>query len=435
MALDLMSFDPFTRDRFTANRFIARRLIADRFAGVAQLAATIRGWSRFVKVLVSVLLAVSLLSGCAVPRVSAEDRLFVDLSMSLVGHAVLPKQSFDGEPVGGISAIAYDVPRDRLYALSDNRDRPRFYTMTVTDLATAPTLTIESVTYLKDNEGNPYPPGELDPEGLALTPSGNTLLISSEGSPKRRVAPAVGEYDLATGQLKTVLPLPQRYIPDSVLSPEAPVEAGAQTQGVQENLGFEALAINVNSGTGGAYEPYRLFVATEGPLLQDLDFAPEIPYKNRFLHYLLDPYQMDIISEHLYEMELAPTGAVLHGLSEIEVLDQGGHFLGIERSYGFQGFGLKLYQLASGGAMDISAIASLRSGQGADISGINPIRKELAVDLAAVSAQNGIPLQNYEAMTFGPTLANRSQSLLIMSDDNFAPDQETSLLVFGLTQS
>ncbi|MEM9089171.1 MAG: hypothetical protein AAGC93_10545, partial [Cyanobacteria bacterium P01_F01_bin.53] len=57
--------------------------------------------------------------------VSAEDRLFVDLSMSLVGHAVLPKQSFDGEPVGGISAIAYDVPRDRLYALSDNRDRPR----------------------------------------------------------------------------------------------------------------------------------------------------------------------------------------------------------------------------------------------------------------------------------------------------------------------
>lgn len=393
-----------------------------------------RRWQRLLAVVISATLILSLLSGCAVPRVKAEDRLFLDLSLELVSGSILPKQSFEGEAVGGISAIAYDVPRDRLYALSDNRNQPRFYTLQIKDLATSPTLTVESVTYLKDNEGNLFPPGDLDPEGLAITPS-NTLLISSEGSSRRRVAPAIGEYDLATGQLQRALPLPERYIPDSILNPEASTQAGEQTQGVQENLSFEALTINVSSGTGGVYEPYRLFVATEGPLLQDLDFAPEIPYKNRFLHYTLDPYQTEIISEHLYEMELAPTGAVLHGLSEMELLDQGGHFLGLERSYGFQGFDLKLYQLASGGATDISAIDSLQG----DTSGISAIRKELVLDLADVAIAASSPqqdlLQNYEAMTMGPTLPGGGQSLLIMSDDNFDVEQETSLLVFRLKLS
>jgi len=409
--------------------------------------------------LVNGVLAIALLGGvltsCALPQVSAEERLFLDLSVDLVGSYVLPKQSFEGEPVGGISAIAYDVPRDRLYGLSDNRDRPRFYTFTLADTLSglqtesaqnSPILSIESVTYLKDADGNPYASGQLDPEGMAITPS-NTLLISSEGSPRKQIPPAVSEYDIATGQLKQSILVPSRYLPGSDLPdsdlpdsnlinrdlsdnalPNSVAEAEpTQTLGVQENLGFEAIAVNVSSGTGGIYEPYRMFIATEGPLLQDLDFAPDIPYKNRVLHYTLDQYQTTLISEHLYEMDLSPTGAVLHGVSEIAVLDKGGHFLAIERSYGFQGFSIKLYQLASGGATDISTVDSMQG----DISRINPIQKELLLDLSSLD----IPLQNYEAMTFGPTLGNRQRSLFLMSDDNFSSDQETSLLIFRLSNS
>ena len=383
------------------------------------------------------LLVLLLLGGCAIPRVSAEDRLFLDISADLVGSAMLEKQTFDGEPIGGISAIAYDVPRDRLYALSDSRDHPRFYTLKIDNLFTIatpidsqPSLTtpldvsIEAVTYLTDATGNPYPSGTLDPEGMALTPTG-TLLISAEGSPSRQVAPTVGEYDIVTGQLKMAIPVPPRYLPDS---------SELQTIGVQENLSFEALAINVSSGTGGVYEPYRLFVATEGPLLQDLDFEPDIPYKNRLLHYTISPYQTTLISEHLYEMDIAPTGAVIHGVPEIAVLDQSGHFLGLERSFGLRGFAIKLFQLASGGATDISAIESLKG----DISGISPIRKQLVLDFADL----GLPLQNYEAMTLGPTLRSQgvlrespSRSLFVMSDDNFSEGQDTSLLVFRLKQA
>ncbi|MEL6553706.1 MAG: esterase-like activity of phytase family protein [Cyanobacteria bacterium J06621_11] len=381
---------------------------------------------RWMGVLLSGLLAISFLGGCALPQVSAEDRLFLDLSAELVGSYVLPKQSFEGEPVGGISAIAYDVPTDRLYGLSDNRDRPRFYTFALTgnlpdslkDPQNPTTLTVEAVTYLSDENGDAYPAGSLDPEGMAITPS-NTLLISTEGSPRRQILPTIGEYDIETGRLVRAVPVPDKYFPD-----ETPDAATEQTKGVQENLSFEALAVNLSSGTGGVYEPYRLFVATEGPLLQDLDFAPDIPYKNRLLHYTIDPYQTTLISEHLYEMDLAPTGAILHGVPEIAVLDQGGHFLSLERSYGFQGFAIKLYQLASGGATDISAVDSLQG----DVSGINPIQKELVLDLNSLN----LPLQNYEAMTFGPTLGNRHRSLFLMSDDNFLDDQETSLLVFQL---
>ncbi|MEL7142211.1 MAG: esterase-like activity of phytase family protein [Cyanobacteria bacterium J06643_4] len=367
------------------------------------------------------------LSSCGLPQVSAEDRLFWDVSAELVGTTVLEKQTFDGEPVGGISAIAYDVPRDRIYALSDNRTRPRFYTLALKNLTSTPSLTVESVTYLKDAEGAPYPSGTLDPEGLAITPS-QTLLISSEGSPRRQVPPAIGEYDIETGQLKQAVVVPTRYFPNGTPGDTEDI----QTQGVQENLSFEALAVNVSSGTGGVYEPYRFFVATEGPLLQDLDFAPEIPYKNRLLHYTVDPYQTMLISEHLYEMDIAPTGAVFHGLPEIAVLDQAGHFLALERSYGFQGFAVKLYQLASGGATDISTVESLQG----DTSGINPIQKELILDLATLEP----PLQNYEAMTFGPelsdgTLTGRNRSLMVMSDDNFDDGQETRLLIFRLTES
>lgn len=397
-----------------------------KMTGKAVFAIAKRIAKRQLRAILSGVLALALLGGCALPQVSAEDRLFLDLSVDLVGSVVLPKQSFDGEPVGGISAIAYDVPSDKLYALSDTRDRPRFYTFKLSgrlgDIQNPPSLSVEAVTYLKDTEGNPYAAGLLDPEGMAITPS-NTLLISTEGSPRAQISPEIGEYDITTGQLKQSLPIPERYSPDEPNEAE-PTADFVQSQGIQENLGFEALAVNVSSGTGGVYEPYRLFVATEGPLLQDLDFAPEVPYKNRLLHYTIDPYQTTLISEHLYEMDLAPTGAVLHGVPEIAVLDQGGHFLSLERSFGFQGFTIKLYQLASGGATDIDTVESLQG----DVSGINPIEKELVLDLATL----GLPLQNYEAMTFGPTLAGRQRSLFVMSDDNFSDDQETHLLIFQL---
>lgn len=362
------------------------------------------------------------LGGCAVPQVNAEQRLFLDLSVAAVDHVVLPMDDFEGTQVGGLSAIAYDRDRNQYYVLSDDRQRPRFYTLSLDLSPTAINdVTVEAVTDFKDADGTTIAP--LDAEGMALTPS-RSLIVASEGSFQQQILPQLQEFDLETGQFKTSFRLPERYLfgPESGLGDDQTTDktADTQTQGVQENIGFEALTI---SAPGGSYEPYRLFAATEGPLYQDLDLDPEIPFKNRWLHYLIDPNQSTLLSEHWYAMDDAPLGAVVNGLSEILSIDVGGHFLAIERAFGLQGLSVKLYQLATGVATDTSAIATLQG----DISGITPIRKRLIADLTPLGPDN------LEAMTLGPRLSDGSQSLILVSDNNFDNRQETQIWLFKLT--
>lgn len=167
-------------------------------------------------------------------------------------------------------------------------------------------------------------------------------------------------------------------------------------------------------------------MATEGPLQQDLDDDIAIAPKNRFLHYLIGQDQSTLISEHLYPLDIGPTGTLLTGLSELITLDQGGHFLALERSVGFKGFDVRLYQLATGGATDISTVASLKGNTG----GLQPIQKRLALNLAA---QN-LPLDNFEGMTLGPDLPGGDRSLILISDNNFEANIPTQLLIFRLRQ-
>ncbi|MDJ0705335.1 MAG: esterase-like activity of phytase family protein [Leptolyngbyaceae cyanobacterium MO_188.B28] len=211
------------------------------------------------------------------------------------------------------------------------------------------------------------------------------------------------------------MPLPDRYLPDSSTD---------QTAGIQTNLGFESLTVNDSVSKPVWVEPFRLFTATESALLQDLDEDPAIPPKNRFLHYLIGEDRVTLISEHLYPMELAPFGALFNGLAELMTLDPGGHFLGLERAFGLKGFAIKLFQLSTGGATDISTFNSLKG----DVTGIAPIRKRLLLDLETLD----ISLDNLEGMTLGPQLPGGDRSLILVSDDNFSPDQVTQLLLFRL---
>ena len=228
----------------------------------------------FNLLLISLLAIPLLLTGCDIPQVSAEDRLFLPLSVDFLGEYQLPKLNFEGAPVGGLSAIAYDVRRDRVYALSDDHSRlapARFYTL---KLSLDPNLdstgqthpkirdiAVEKVTVLKQENGDPYLPNTIDPEGIALSPR-QSLFITSEGVSQTDSPAFIGEYNLETGQLQSYLQIPDRYLPD---------QSTAQTQGIQENLGFESLTLNTSIPSSIKLEPFRLFTATESALLQDLD--------------------------------------------------------------------------------------------------------------------------------------------------------------------
>jgi hypothetical protein len=365
------------------------------------------------------------LTGCSLPQVSAEDRLFLSLDLQLLDVFTLPKQDFEDTPVGGLSALAYDANRDRFYALSDDRGGfapPRFYTFKVeTDFThleqpVIQAVDIESVTFLKDAAGEVYTRDRLDSEGMALSPR-QTLLISSEGVAASQTPPAINEYDLETGRLKTEFRLPERFISD------ATIDNLEQTKGIRDNLGFEAMALGLTS-SAGAFEPFRLFFATESALAQDFNPDPTTPLISRFLHYLIGPEQSTFISEYAYPLALEPLGTVVNGLSELLAIDQAGHFLSLERVFSVRGFEINLFQLATGGAVDISTLATLP-----DVEALNPIQKQPLLDFSTLDAPVAA-VDNLEAMTFGPPLPDGTATLWFMSDDNFSADQVTQLWVF-----
>ena len=55
-------------------------------------------------------------------------------------------------------------------------------------------------------------------------------------------------------------------------------------------------------------------------------------------------------------------------------------------------------------------------------------RKKLLLDLDEL----GIPLDNVEGMTFGPRLRHGRESVVLVSDNNFAATQFTQFLLFAL---
>ncbi|ASC73381.1 uncharacterized protein XM38_043460 [Halomicronema hongdechloris C2206] len=364
-------------------------------------------------------LALVCLSSCSLPRVSAEERLFLDLSTELLDVYELPTQMVQGVPLGGLSALAYDAQTDRLYALCDDRQRPRLYVLSLSvnkDARGQPRLAqvaIANVIFLKNSDGEPYPANTVDPEGLALSPR-QTVFITSEGVPATNSPPFIAEFN-RDGQALTSFRLPDRFLPDD---PQQP------TRGVQENLGLEALTLNAVPSPMGMVDPFRLFTASESALVQDYDDDPSHALNSRFLHYLIGPEQATLLAEHLYPLELEPQGAIVNGLTELLALDQGGHFLALERSFGLKGFQNQLFQMAIGGATDTSTMASL-DGVG---DSIRLIRKRLLFDFATIDG----PQDNLEGMSLGPRLPDGSRSLLLVSDDNFNADQATLLFLFRL---
>ncbi|BAU41265.1 esterase-like activity of phytase family protein [Leptolyngbya sp. O-77] len=365
-------------------------------------------------------------AGCTLPRVSAEERLLLPLSVDFLGEYRLPPQEFEGVPVGGLSGLAYDRQRDRLYALSDDRSNfgpARFYTLRLTLNAVDPdnpklsSVEVESVTPLLTEDGQPFAAGTIDPEAIALTPR-QSLYIASEGIPSQSIPPFIDEFDLETGRRKSRLKLPERYLLPSADEPP---------RGVQENLGFESLTPDPSAlGTAGYLEPFRLFAATESSLLQDRDAGSpgELP-PLRLLHYLIGEDQATLLAEHLYDRDALPPEQGEPGLTELLAIDAGGHFLSLERAFTpHTGVTAQLFQMVMGNATDTSAMPQLQG----DLSGIQPVRKRLLLNLSNL----GIRLDNLEAMTLGPRLPDGSASLLLVSDDNFNPLQVTQFLLFRL---
>ena len=381
---------------------------------------------RFFRKLLSSLLFVCVLfslTACNPPRrVSAEERMFRNLSLEFIDQYEIPKNTYQNTVVGGLSAIAYNRQQDVFYVLSDDRSRrspARFYTFKLKVKQTDDgAMAIDSfepevVTILSDESGQ-YQQGSIDPEGIAISPR-NTVFISSEGNPTKDIKPFIAEFELQTGKKLLELRLPKRYF----------ATEDAPDRGIQENLAFESLTI---SRTGPPQDPFRVFTATESALIQDESLETEEQTRIRLLHYTINPVGDPVLlAEHLYLLEPAPVEVIFNGLSELLALQTEGYFLSLERTVSFTGAGAKIFEVVIGNATDTTNIESLKG----NISQVQPLRKKLLLDLEKL----GIYLDNLEGMTVGPRLPDGSQSLLLISDDDFSSDRVSQLLLFRLVEN
>jgi hypothetical protein len=340
-------------------------------------------------------------------------------TLQFLGEEILPTGlQFAGTEVGGLSSIAYDAEADRYYVIADDAsviDPARYYTFSldVADGTLDPgDVVVSDVTTLLDGAGLPFAAASLDPEGLALTKD-DELVITSEGIASRLIPPWVRLFGLDGRQLED-LPVPLAFVPDAI----------PQARGVRQNLGFES---------GATVGPFFI-TGSEGALVQDGPPAGlGVPSPARLLRYNLKSGRPD--RQYLYwtdpiaEPPVPPTNFAVNGLVELLPLDKRS-FLSMERSFSVgapdTGNTIKLYTLELAGAKNINGRESL-AGQ---LGTIEPAQKTLLLDLDAL----GIPLDNVEGMAFGPDLADGRRTLVLVSDNNFAPAQFTQFLLFAFSE-
>jgi 3-phytase len=338
--------------------------------------------------------------------------------LQFLGQAIVPTGTqFAGTTIGGLSSITYDASRGVYYAISDDQSQfnpARFYTLRV-DLSNGSLVNgdvqFTGVTTLLAPNGLPYAPFSLDPEGLTLTKSGE-LIVTSEGITNSGIPPFVRRYSL-DGTFLGDLPVPNAFLPTS------------PTHGVRNNLAFEAAAV--------APDGRHLFVGMEGALLQD---GPASTFSNgstsRILRYNLATGRLDsqfvYFTDPVAEPPVPATNFSVSGLVELLPFNDE-YMLSMERSFsvGAPGTGnkIKLYFDSFPGADDVNGFDSIASLLG----GIRPVRKTLLLNLDAL----GLPLDNVEGMTLGPKLPDGRQSLVLVSDNNFAASQFTQFLLFALS--
>jgi hypothetical protein len=364
-----------------------------------------------------VLLAIA--CGCA-PRVSL-PAVHGSARLVVVGDAVLPvvRERGGRADVGGLSGAYYDARRQRLYAVSDDRERPRLVTL---DVSVSPGVRValrQVVPLQLPHKGR----RTLDAEGVAPAPNGH-LFVSSEGNAADPNEPAPGIYEYTReGRFVRSLPLPRRYL------------GSGDGSGMRDNGAFEGLTASPDGR--------RLFVATESSLRQDGE-APGFEHgaTSRLLVYDL-PVVGAAPREYAYRIDPVPRpesfgdaqGEI--GVAEILALS-GRELLVLERGYvrevaprgGRSANSIRIYHVTLTADADVTGRTSLVEAPPAAV-----LRKTLVLDAASI-AQELSPslraLENFEAMTFGPRLPDGSPSLMLISDDNFSDRQVTAVLVLAL---
>jgi hypothetical protein len=358
-------------------------------------------------------LCLAALVAAAVPASAAGDG-----RVRLIGETTVPHGlDFQGTTVGGLSGIDYDRRTGKWVLISDDRSErqpARFYTANIAVGAkSVGDVQLTGTAPILRPDGTPYPPpqggdGAVDPEDVRFDPWSDRVWWTSEGerSDRTLIDPSI-RGAAPDGSFRSELPLPPN------------LRMGAQ-DGPRRNEVLEGLTF----AAGGAL----VVSSVEGPLIQD----GESP---TFQHGALGRITAQgrngsVLSQYAYPMDKvfaeSPTGGFANnGVSAIlSDQDDPSRFLVMERSF-VTGVGnsIRIYEIDTRGASNVRDVHSL---QGADV---RPVQKTLLADLSSLGLSK---VDNVEGMTWGPRLPTGERSLVLVSDDNFAPSQTTQVIALAV---
>lgn len=343
------------------------------------------------------------------------------MKLEYVGEASIKTGTkFSKTEIGGLSGIAFHD--GVLYALSDDKGRvnnERFYAFDLQIEKNKITLTPKKVYEIT---GLPLKGGKkpsLDAEGLVRQSDGS-FLIASEGNndSKPREMPRVFRVN-SSGEWLEDLPLPKRFLPEAT---------GKQTRGVQTNAAFEGLTAT----SDGKY----IFAALERALQQDVipneedggDWVRIVKFEKG------ESYK--VRAEYAYHVDPLMTASlpkeIFRGISEVLAISET-KLLVLERGAKISPgkiwtSSVSLYLADFSKASDVSAMEKIVPDKVTAASKTKVIDFEL--DLK--KQRKGKTVDNFEALSWGPKLADGRKSLLVMTDNNFSKTQTTELVVFAV---
>ncbi|MDY0977257.1 esterase-like activity of phytase family protein [Massilia sp. CFBP9012] len=370
------------------------------------------------------LCALALLVGCAAgPTPPAAVTTDSASSLRLIGMQQLrPDLRVQDTLVGGISGMDYDAASGDWLLVSDDRGQhgpARFYRARIAyDGETVGDVAIGAMVALRQPDDSLYPawgrPGvSADLEALRIDPVDGGIWVTSEGDRKARVPAFVRRVD-ADGRHAGELPYP------AALQIQPDCECGGRS-----NQGMEGMSFSQDGR--------HLWLALEGPPIQDGPLAG--PGQGALTRFTLAQRDGTIVAQYVYPLDAAPApafrgGFVDNGISEVLVVGAR-RLLVLERA-GRQiagrefVFDTRLYEVDFAQASTFDPDAPLEPAR------VTPGVKRLL--FATAQLPQGWA-DNYEAMAWGPPLADGRRSLVIASDNNFNGGP-TRFLVFdaGLPQ-
>jgi hypothetical protein len=338
--------------------------------------------------------------------------------LRFIGAVTVPNdKTVDDTLVGGLSGIDYDPAADLWYLISDDKsdkNPARFYTAKITfDKAHLDSVEVEHAVTLLQADGQPYPNaktgGEVpDPESIRRDPETGNLWWASEGDRKLGLAPFL-RVTAPDGTQVSDVPTPEIFVMNK-----------DQEIGPRHNNSFEGLSF--------APEGKSVWLTMESALYQDGPIAT--PSAGAITRLTRLDREGKVLAQYAYPLDpiqAVPTGENAdNGVSEVLALDEHRALVlersGVEGADGIWKMYIRIYEINTAGATDISAVPSLASAN------YIPVAKRLIIDLAK-TAEVG-PVDNIEGMSWGPTLTDGKRSLVLVSDNNFNSTQITQFLAF-----